>query len=115
MRSDIARQLWAWPGAFPHLFSALGWVLAAALLYTHAFGYVVDHARDLLPPRESPLSHLFLVSLQMSYASPLWVFAAILLALTAAGLGKKPNRADAAVFFLVLGLIGLYVYLGFQD
>ncbi len=115
MQSGIARQLWAWPGAFPRIFSTLGWVLAAALLYVHAFGFVVNHARAYLPPRDSPLSVLFLVCLQTSFLAPVWVFAAILLALIAAGLGKRPGIADAAVFLFVLGLAGLYVYLGFQD
>ena len=114
MRSRVA-TLWAWPGAFPRIFSALGWVLVAAWLYVHAFGFVVDHARAFLPPRDSPLATLFLVCLQASFLSPVWVFIAILLALIAAGCGKRPRRSDAAVFLLVLGLIGLYVYLGSQD
>ena len=112
MRSRIA-TLWAWPNAFPRLFSALGWLLVAAWLYVYAFLFAANYHRALLPPRDSLLAWMFYSTLTASFLSPLWVFAAILLALVSAGFEKRPSASDATVFLLVLGLIGLYLGLGF--
>jgi len=113
MRSGIATQLWAWPNAFPRLFSALGWLLVATWLYVYAFLFVVNFLPASIPPRDSPLVWMFSRSLTASFLSPLWVFAAIILALLSAGFDKRPSASDVAVFLLVLGLIVLYLALGF--
>jgi thiosulfate reductase cytochrome b subunit len=115
MQSGVTMQPWAGLSVFRRIFSALGWILVATWLYVHAFVFVVNHYRAFLPPRDSPLAHIFRVSLEACFLSPLWVFAAILLALIAAGCGQRPSRSDAALFLLVLGLIGLYLYLGSLD
>jgi hypothetical protein len=114
MRSCIA-MLWAWPNAFPRLFTALGWLLVAAWLYVHTIVFAANHYRALLPPQDSLLVQMFEWALAASFLSPLWVFAAIVLALLSAGFDKRPSASDVAVFFLVLGLIGLYLGLGFLD
>ena len=106
-------MLWAWPNAFPRLFSALGWLLVAAWLYVYAFLFIANYHRALLPPRDSLLAWMFYTTLSASFLSPFWVFAAIILALLSAGFGKRPSVSDATVFLLVLGLIVLYLGLGF--
>lgn len=115
MRSGTVSQLWAWPNAFPRLFTALGWLLVAAWLYVYAFLFIANYLRALLPPRDSLLVWMFHQSLAASFLSPLWVVAAIALALASVGLEKRPSASDATVFLLVLGLIGLYLGLGFLD
>lgn len=108
-------MLWAWPNAFPRLFTALGWLLVAAWLYLHTIVFAANHYRALLPPQDSPLVWMFEKSLVASFFSPLWVLAAIALALFSAGRERRPSVAEMTVFLLVLGLIGLYLYLGSQD
>ena len=58
---------------------------------------------------------MFYSTLTASFLSPLWVFAAILLALVSAGFEKRPSASDVTLFLLVLGLIVLYLGLGFLD
>ena len=113
MRFGIVTQLWSWPGAFPRLFSALGWLLVAAWLYVYACLLVVNFLPANFPPRESLLTWMFEKTLAASFFSPFWVFAAIVLALFSAGLEKRPRASEATVFFLVLGLIVGYLVLGF--
>jgi thiosulfate reductase cytochrome b subunit len=117
MQSSSTITMPPWPGLsiVRRILSVLGWVLVTTLLYVHAFDFVATHYRTFLPPPDSLLSQMFFVALEASVLSPFWVFATIVFALLAAGCEQRPSVSDIAVFLLVLGLIGLFLILGFLD
>ncbi|MFL6202618.1 MAG: hypothetical protein ACJ76J_25895 [Thermoanaerobaculia bacterium] len=97
-------------------FRALGCVVAAAWLYMHAFGVAVNHWPGSKPYLHGAPWRIFQAASVIAWSlSPLWLLGAILLVLFQAMRKQRPASADMAVFLLVVLLIGVYFYLGFQD
>lgn len=98
-------------------FYTLGCVLAAAWLYMHGFGLAVDHWSDSRRYLDGLPFWIFGAASVVAWGlSPLWLVGAIALMLAALARNQRPVLADTALFGLVVGLIGLYFFLGFfQD
>ena len=103
--------------AFRRLFQGLGWALVATWLYVHAFLLAVNHFRPGVDPYvRGPLWSIFKVALSIAFTATLpWLFGAVGLLIFLSWRRLRPTFADLAVLLLILGCVGTYVYLGFQD
>lgn len=97
-------------------FHTLGWVVAAAWLYMHGFGLTADHWPGFRPYLDGLPFWIFGAAAVVGWGlSPLWLVGATALMLSSLSRNQRPTLADAALFVLVVALIGLYFLLAFLD
>ena len=97
-------------------FHTMGWVVAAAWLYMHGFGLTADHWPGSRPYLDGLPFWIFGAATVVGWGlSPLWLVGATSLMLASFSRNQRPTVADTALFVLVVGLIGLYFFLGSLD
>jgi hypothetical protein len=102
---------------FRRIYQGLGWALAAAWLYVHAFVFAANQLRPSADPYlRGPVEWIFRRALQVAFMATLpWLFGAIGLWLFLSWLRLRPTRYDVTVFLLILGLAAAYFALDFWD
>jgi hypothetical protein len=106
----------AGPGVLLRTFSALGWVMAAAWVYSLGFALVANRWPEYKPYMDGVLLWICKAAMVIGWGlAPLWLVGAIALVLSSIMRRQRPALADSVALILVVCAIGLYLFFVYTE